>query len=842
MISYAELIGRGANLQPRGSYLSGVSITLGVIGSTPVNSGSSFGMNDLNISLLGGGAMQWGVTYPQTLFKTTRNLTYSDGTKGGLQGKVAFETDATSFDLRLYSTGVSASFVLLIDGKEVNSTMFAMPQDGSLRYVTVDLAGAGLSSGYHSVEFEFYGGANFGGLTLSQGAHVRPLSDSGPRIVFLGDSFTEGTGSQNSAEDYPSLVARGLGITDSWQSALGGTGWITPNGKRPALVGRIGPDGIDAHGDIYVIAMGINDPLIGLYDGVLSTLTQLTQAMPLAKIFVIGPWSVAAPGPTLKSPNNEVIKSVTALFPGVIFLDASDVTYTKSDPTHPDAAGHWVLAEWVSAQIKQHLGADGIIEQNVAGDVVGPVFLKGFDPNETYQATVLENGQVSSRFELVLNGTPYPVLKLKDAQSISSVSPIEVSVNITGSLGTSYTTSMSFDVRQHTLGDAGNNYIRAPQAGGFIEGQAGNDYLIGSGVPDRLLGGNGDDKLDGGLGGDTMFGGAGNDVYWVDSIADIVSEQPSDGYETVISSLNGYVLPDYVEGLNLAGTVTSGSGNDGPNYLRGNELANLLYGRGGDDRLDGFGGNDTLYGDAGNDFLFGGAGADIMYGGTGNDNYFVDDAGDRVIEGEGSGSDLVTSTLASYTLTANVERLTLDVGGISGTGNDLANAITGNAAANVLTGSGGNDTLVGNAGNDTLAGGDGSDTLSGGDGNDILSGGLGTDNLTGGAGADVFAFDTAANAATKDAIADFTSGVDKLQFSQASFAGLSLGNLSSDAFYSSATATTAQDASDRIIYNTTTGALYYDADGLGGAAAIQIAVLGTTTHPALAYTDIQTVI
>jgi len=33
--------------------------------------------------------------------------------------------------------------------------------------------------------------------------------------------------------------------------------------------------------------------------------------------------------------------------------------------------------------------------------------------------------------------------------------------------------------------------------------------------------------------------------------------------------------------------------------------------------------------------------------------------------------------------------------------------------------------------------------------------------------------------------------------------------------------------------------LYYDADGIGGAAAVQIAVIGTTTHPALAYTDIQ---
>jgi Ca2+-binding RTX toxin-like protein len=39
-----------------------------------------------------------------------------------------------------------------------------------------------------------------------------------------------------------------------------------------------------------------------------------------------------------------------------------------------------------------------------------------------------------------------------------------------------------------------------------------------------------------------------------------------------------------------------------------------------------------------------------------------------------------------------------------------------------------------------------------------------------------------------------------------------------------------------VIYNTTTGALCYDADGLGGAAAVQIGVLDR--HPTLAYTDV----
>jgi Ca2+-binding RTX toxin-like protein len=38
---------------------------------------------------------------------------------------------------------------------------------------------------------------------------------------------------------------------------------------------------------------------------------------------------------------------------------------------------------------------------------------------------------------------------------------------------------------------------------------------------------------------------------------------------------------------------------------------------------------------------------------------------------------------------------------------------------------------------------------------------------------------------------------------------------------------TAGDADDRIVYNTTTGTLYYDPDGTGAAAATAFAVLST---------------
>jgi len=68
--------------------------------------------------------------------------------------------------------------------------------------------------------------------------------------------------------------------------------------------------------------------------------------------------------------------------------------------------------------------------------------------------------------------------------------------------------------------------------------------------------------------------------------------------------------------------------------------------------------------------------------------------------------------------------------------------------------------------NDTLIGGDGSDKLVGGAGTDTLVGGAGRDVLIGGADADTFRYldiaDTGASGSTRDRIADFAVGVDKI--------------------------------------------------------------------------------
>ena len=198
----------------------------------------------------------------------------------------------------------------------------------------------------------------------------------------------------------------------------------------------------------------------------------------------------------------------------------------------------------------------------------------------------------------------------------------------------------------------------------------------------------------------------------------------------------------------------------------------------GDDTLDGGAGNDTVSGGAGNDTLLGGAGKDSINGGTGNDS----------IDG-GLGKDSIAG----------------------GKGNDW------------IDGGADKDTIDGGAGNDTIFGGAGNDSLKGGKGNDELHGGTGKDTLDGGAGADKFVFDTALSSSNADLIKGFKHGTDKIVLDADIFAAIG-GSLSAAEFRKNSSGN-AQDSSDRIIYETDTGKLYYDANGSGAGQKVLIAVL-----------------
>ncbi|MBV5322381.1 MAG: calcium-binding protein, partial [Ilumatobacteraceae bacterium] len=299
----------------------------------------------------------------------------------------------------------------------------------------------------------------------------------------------------------------------------------------------------------------------------------------------------------------------------------------------------------------------------------------------------------------------------------------------------------------------------------------GSDSINGTGntLTNLLLGNSGNNTLNGGAGNDTMQGGEGNDTYIVDSVSDVVTENVDEGTDTVQSSVS-YTLGDNVEHLTMTGTgAINGTGNTVDNLLIGN---------------------------TGNNILNGGAGNDTMQGGLGNDTYVVDSVSDVVTEAATAGTDMVQSSLISYTLGENVENLTLmGAEALTGAGNTVANLLIGNIGDNTLDGGAGNDTMQGGAGNDlyvvdssgdvlTEAASAGTDTvqssvsytlalnvenltltgsdsingtgntlanlLLGNSGNNTLNGGAGNDTMQGGAGSDTYVVDSVSDVVTEN--------------------------------------------------------------------------------------------
>jgi len=149
--------------------------------------------------------------------------------------------------------------------------------------------------------------------------------------------------------------------------------------------------------------------------------------------------------------------------------------------------------------------------------------------------------------------------------------------------------------------------------------------------------------------------------------------------------------------------------------------------------------------------------------------------------------------------------------------------LTGTSRNDTLRGTSGDDSINGLDGADKLYGNAGADSISGGPGSDYLYGGSGVDVLTGNAGRDNFTFNEALNSGV-DHITDFLPVDDTIRLDNAVFTALTTHKFSSGAFYSGAAA---HDATDRIIYDPETGALLYDSDGTGPAAAVQFAELGS---------------
>lgn len=314
---------------------------------------------------------------------------------------------------------------------------------------------------------------------------------------------------------------------------------------------------------------------------------------------------------------------------------------------------------------------------------------------------------------------------------------------------------------------------------GIVDTVRNFENIVGSAYGDLLIGDLGNNAFDGGNGRDTVS----YENVREDEGGVVVNLSIQGAQNTLASGWDTFVPIEHT----TRSTIENITGSVNNDSLTGDMYAN---------QLDGSSGNDTLRGGVGDDSLMGGEGNDQIFGGLGDDTGLY--LGER-------------SVVVDLNLTGPQD---------TGYGRDTLSSVES------LTSGSGNDLLTGNTANNVLNGGLGQDTLLGGAGDDVLVGGSGLDRLTGNTGMDTFVFDTDIGPGNIDRITDFKALDDTIQLENAVFTGLFKGTLLGQAFASNSTGL-ADDTTDRIIYDKSTGNLYFDADGLGGTAGEQFAVIAS---------------
>ena len=332
-----------------------------------------------------------------------------------------------------------------------------------------------------------------------------------------------------------------------------------------------------------------------------------------------------------------------------------------------------------------------------------------------------------------------------------------------------------------------NYYINAGMGDDNITGEDGNDFLVGGAGNDTLSGGLGDDSFIGGGGNDSVAGGSGSNTA--------IFNVTTDGADSVdLGAGTDTVIANATVPTQIRLTFTSAEVGNG-NALDSNTMANqdggLAVRLQAEDSMGNLTGGISRLDDEGINFEAGsGVTFDVrdLVAGTERGNQF---------------QEVSLGTLDNDSLVAD----------------DPARVYYQNAGM-------GDDTVIAGNANDFLVGGGGNDTLDGRGGNDSFIGGGGNDTAAGGSGADLFIFASPLSAtANVDVITDMMHDLDTIKLDDAVFTVLTAGALGAGAF---ALASAAAEADDRIIYNTATGELSYDASGGSRADAVLFARLGNT--------------
>lgn len=305
-----------------------------------------FGGRLLRTSFPGGGSCNGAYAYVSGAYEG-----------GGVVIEIMY--DGANIDFATY--GQNGPIQVLVDGVATGPFQY-VPGDGNFYNVNVSF------NGVRAVRrLTFRTGSECLGFNISPTETIwRSSRQLGPRLIVMGDSYTEGTGA-NLGEGFPAVLGRVLGLEDTWTSGSGGTGYLA-NGSpgapgRYTFRQRVQTDIIAYNPQIVVICGGINDQVGSAADAAAlqaeATLLyrQILNNLQNCRLYVCGPWRPPSASNGNTSAVNTALQAAAASVPGVSFIDVSSYFtgtgyrgapagngnsdyYIGGDRVHPTAEGH----------------------------------------------------------------------------------------------------------------------------------------------------------------------------------------------------------------------------------------------------------------------------------------------------------------------------------------------------------------------------------------------------------------------------------------------------------------------------------------------------------------------
>jgi lysophospholipase L1-like esterase len=287
-----------------------------------------------------------------------------------------FMTDAPSLELLVIVSTSLSDWQIYVDGQPIFPTF--QPANGASTTTVIRLDFGSRKD--RLVELE--GGVFFTGVNTAPYDQVwKPAPQTGPRVGFLGDSVTLGSGATTALQGFAYTLTRLLGWELVNMNAQGGTGYVASGSfsNFPARVPQIVAD----TPDVVLVIGGHNDvasdPTTVVAPAVIATFQALRKSLPRAKLVYVGPWGSPrlGLGATYTAQYNAVVAAFAANpgladaivdtvqgglwwftgtgYQGATTGDGNSDYYIYSDGVHFTQAGHDYAARKLAAFIFRYL-------------------------------------------------------------------------------------------------------------------------------------------------------------------------------------------------------------------------------------------------------------------------------------------------------------------------------------------------------------------------------------------------------------------------------------------------------------------------------------------------------